>query len=227
MEITRESLQQRYADLTDAALMQRLRSADLTDIAREIALQEMTARGLALQPPVNENVPPVNEAVSPPPDFEFAPDRFTQNPYQAPRADTGAGAASQAPSPLPRILWWLYTGGLGLLVLAVTAQWVRRGAPVAEGIGLALNVWAIVGLVGWRMRRPLLSSWVWVVCLALTLTQAALLARILFGLAIADADNRMNLVLALALSLPVLPLLWGLLSYAFLSPSIWRRPTSK
>ncbi|TDR48590.1 hypothetical protein DFR29_101210 [Tahibacter aquaticus] len=219
MEITRESLQQRYADLTDAALLKRLRSTDLTDLAREIALQEMTQRGLVLSPVENE-------AASPPPDFEFTADQFTQNPYQSPRAGPVERATSRPRSPLPRILWWFYTGGLGLLVLVVMAQWVLRGAPAAEGLGLALNAWAVAGLAGWRLRRPLLSSWVWVACFALTLTQAVLLARILFGMAFTDADKGMTLVLslALALSLPALPLLWGLLSYAFLSPSIWRRP---
>lgn len=239
--ITRESLRQRYADLSDAALLQRLVSSDLTDLAREVGQEELAERGLSLpipQPaalpaaPPQETLPAAQlhaPLAAAGPETELAPDHFNQNPYQAPRGSVTATPEppkSPARRPLLHWLWWAYTAYIGIKIVMGALNWVAHSWYLPIGLGLGLNAWALTGLIAWRLRRPLLTSWLWVVCLALTLAQLAIGVRAAWSLLDVYTPAPGQVVLTVGAWMMGLPLLWGLACYALLSPSIWRRGQS-
>jgi len=228
VEITRESLHQRYSDLTDAELLRRARSGALTELAREVALDELTQRGISLDAIENPvPAPSVDEQL------EFSPDEFERNPYQAPRTPDGMRSASP---PAPQrgagwsALWWIYIGYLCLMILFGLTQAAARGTMPAVNVAHAvLSGLGAVGLAAWRLHRALLHPAVWVACLAADLALlSAGVKGLITMLSAADAPsyNSPLVYVATATVLLNLPLFWGLARYAFLSPAIWRRSSS-
>ncbi|WP_313913699.1 hypothetical protein [Tahibacter sp.] len=226
MEITRESLQQRYSDLADAELLRRARSGALTELAHEVALDELAQRGISPDAIGRSAPAPTVDA-----ELEFSPDEFDRNPYQAPRApDSVRSASPPAPQSAGRwnALWWIYIGYLCLMVIVGLVQAaIRDTMPAIDVAYVVIYGLGAVGLAAWRLRRALFHPSVWVVCLAAGL---ALLSSGVKGLVAilnaTDAPSQHNPLVYLAITLAVLnlALFWGLARYAFLSPSIWRRP---
>lgn len=225
MEITRESLQQRYSDLADAELLRRARSGALTELAREVALDELAQRGFTRKMiEATDPVPSVDEELA------FAPDEFERNPYQAPRTPEAARAALPPASPRGgfwNVLWWLYIAYLGFLVVFGLSLSAGRGTLTAVNIIHAvLTGLGAVGLSAWRLRRALFHPALWIACLAagLALLSASLKSLIgLFAAAPASLYYGPFVYVAAVIVALNLPVFWGLTRYAFLSPSIWRR----
>lgn len=224
LEITRESLQQRYSDLADAELLRRVRSGALTELAREIALAELAERGISLDAVVEP--PPAPHAT-----IEFAADEFERNPYQAPRiaVDAVREARARPEASVSRWLWWIYAACVSGSIAFAAYYRLRHTLDAAALIGLLINVWAMLGLIGWRLRRGWLHANVWVTALAVSAAQLCLLIKYLadatFNEAYAPTPGAM--IAATASVALNLPLLWALLSYAFLSPSLWQRPARR
>lgn len=217
MEITRESLQQRYEDLVDTELLHRLRSDTLTDLAREVALTELQQRGLSLDEPLLAPAPA-------PVDIEFAPDHFDHNPYQAPRS-----AAPLPDTPLPppaatdahTALWWIYIGAMVLLKIGAVLALRRQGIYPPLTVHLAVTLAGVIGLVGWRLRRPLLHAHVWIAVAALVLLDFCGSAASLFRAQVFDGGGGQP-HLAIGMTALQLLLLYGLARYAFFSAWIWQ-----
>jgi hypothetical protein len=226
LEITRESLQQRYSDLTDAELLRRAHSGALTELAHDVALGELAQRGITPDAITSaSSTPTIDEPL------EFSPDEFERNPYQAPRTPNGVLSTS-APAPqrggVWNVLWWIYFGYLCLMILTAVLQAAMRGTlPAFNVVHAVIYAVGAVGLAAWRLRRALLHPAVWVACLAAGL---ALISSGIKGLITtlnaADASSYNNpfVYVTAAFVLLNLPLFWALARYAFLSPSIWRRP---
>ena len=237
MEVGRESLQQRYADLNDAELLRRLHSLELTELAREVLLAELEARGVSTEP-----APVAKAAAGDAAGFsteaeddgradalqdsgaELAADRFAENPYQAPRAPNVLRAKKTAePSQLIQVAWWIYIGLMALSVAAMLVLRVIEDASDEELLELAPSVAAAVGLVGWRLRKPLLYPLLWVACLAVFLAQAGAGLHAYIEATREWPEERQLMLVSSALSVLLeLPLIWGLTRYAFLSAAIWR-----
>ncbi|WP_257386966.1 hypothetical protein [Tahibacter caeni] len=226
LEITRESLQQRYADLVDAELLRRLRADALTDLAREVALAELAQRGISAETAL------AAAAVAEPAvdaELDFPADEFERNPYQAPRGPVSAGAPSSAQQTPVDWIWWGYAVYIAALVALGVYRWVTLRQGLAMGGVLLVNAWALAGLVGWRLRRRWLHSSVWAACLAINAALGCIGARELARVA---ATAPPELVYSTATYQAVgnlllgLPLLWGLFRYGFLSAPIWRRPAA-
>lgn len=226
LEVTRESLQQRYSDLTDAELLRRTRAGVLTELAHEVALDELAQRGITLDAIASANAAPtIDEPLA------FFPDEFERNPYQAPRTpDSTRFGAPFAPRRGGgwNALWWIYIGYLCLMVLVGLAQAALRGTtPAIDLAYVVIYGFGAVGLAVWRLRRALFHPAVWVACLAAAL---ALLSSgikgLLATLSAAGEPSYTNpfVYAASVVFLLNLPLFWGLARYAFLSPRIWRRP---
>lgn len=237
MQIARESLVQRYEDLVDAELRRRLRSGELTELAREVAMAELQARGLSLEPePVSEaatrhddtGVPSdeayAAEAAAAPADVALAADQFERNPYQAPRAaQIQRGAAGRNRAPLDYV-WWGYIALLTLVCFSGFALNPRRLAEPSQWLGMLPLAGAIAGLAAWRLRRPLGHALLWVALLAVFLAQLAFALHFYLELLTRNPDHY-SLGFAPLLLFGVLvqlPAVWGLLRYAFFSNSIWR-----
>lgn len=225
MEITRESLQQRFSDLADAELLRRARSGALTELAREVALTELAERGIS--PDAVGNADPATAVDD---QLEFSPDEFERNPYQAPRTAETAQGVSPTHTPRLRLwntLWWIYIGYLCVLILSGMAQYLRHDELTAINlIHAVLTSVGATGLAAWRLRRRLIHPMVWITCLAVGLAFLATSIKTLVNLlsAVAHEHNSTFTYVALALILLNLPLFWGLARYALLSPTIWRRP---
>lgn len=221
-QVTRESLQRRYADLVDAELLRRLHSGVLTELAQEVATAEARARGLSLDEPAPSPGPVVPDT------FDFAPDEFEHNPYQAPRAPAQAPAASERPSTssgILDVLWYLYVAVFVLLVATATIF----GPNPFDAISLIESIttgFTVTGIVAWRLRRAWLHPVVWVTGLAVTL--AWLAAKIRHAWAILEAAGTVSDLLSLFLigvamtTALHLPLFWGIARYALFSPALWR-----
>lgn len=231
LEVTRESLQQRYADLVDTELLRRLRADSLTDLARDVALAELAQRGISAEAAlaaVAEAEPAVDA------ELDFPADEFERNPYQAPRG-TSSVAAVSAPSSFAKKqsptdwIWWGYAAYIAVLIALSVYRWLSQRQGLAVGGLLSLNAWALVGLIGWRLRRRWLHSSVWVACLAINAALACLGVRELARVA---ASAPPELVYSPAMYQAVgnvllgLPLFWALFHYGFLSAPIWRRPAA-
>ncbi|HSX58776.1 MAG TPA: hypothetical protein VLF18_01120 [Tahibacter sp.] len=222
-EVTRDSLQRRYADLVDAELLRRLHSDALTELAREVAAAEAESRGLALTKPE----PPRGPAV--PDEIDFAPDEFERNPYQPPRMASAAMPAARRPPARNRawdIIWFLYAGGLGVLTVASQVSRISRGINDVALMTSVVVCIGCAGIAGWRLRRAWVHSLAWVAVLAVNLAVLGVYSKRSFTELAALGDTNASLVLgfgfAVSMSIHV-PLIWGLLRYAFLSPSIWNR----
>jgi len=226
LEITRESLQQRYSDLTDAELLRRARSGALTELAHDVALEELAQRGIT-QDAISSasSAPTVDEHL------EFSPDEFERNPYQAPRTPNGVlSASAHAPQRgrVGNVLWWIYLGYLCLMVLAALLQASMRGTlPAFNVVHAVIYAVGAVGLTAWRLRRALLHPAVWIACLAAGLALISSgIKGLITALNAADVSSYNNpfVYVAAAFVLLNLPLFWALARYAFLSRSIWHRP---
>lgn len=248
MEVGRESLQQRYADLNDAELLRRLHSVELTELAREVLLAELKVRGVSTEP-APANIAPAGgaknthgnaDATAPvsgvkadadtdtiemqDSGIELAADRFTDNPYQAPRAPRVLrDEKAHSPSQLVQVAWWIYIALLvgTMAVSLVVLLWAD--ATDAELMELAPSIAAAVGLVGWRLRKPLLHPLLWVACLAVFLAQAGVNLQAYIEATSEWPEERQLMLVSSTLSVLVeLPLIWGLVRYAFLSRAIWQ-----
>lgn len=239
MQIDRESLVQRYEDLIDAELLRRLRSGELTELAHEVAMAELQARGLSLEPePAAAVAAPVQDAsglpsdedyaaqaAAAPAEVELAADRFDINPYQAPRAAQIQRQAERRKLALRDVLWWGYIGVLVLFWLSSFVLNPRRLLEPSSWLGAMPLAGMITGLVAWRLRRRLLHPLLWVALLAVFLAQSVFALRLYFT-AITQAATGFSaglLPVLLFMVLLVLPGLWGLAHYSFLSSAIWRR----
>ena len=221
LEITRESLQQRYADLVDTELLRRLRADTLTDLAREVALAELAQRGISAEAALAAAA--VAEPAVPA-ELEFPADEFERNPYQAPRL-----AAATAPRRVSvgDVFWWIYIAyivlatGWGLLDL------ILRGEPNVGMMAVtAMYGCFAVGLIAWRLRRPLLHSWLWVAALAVALAELSVGVKAIVMFLVNHvfrASETAALNPLIAFTLLSLPMYWGIGCYAFASPAIWRR----
>ncbi len=226
MEITRESLHQRYCDLTDAELLRRARSGALTELAREVALAELAERGISLDATASvDSAPAVDEQL------EFSPDEFERNPYQAPRTpDVRRSASPPAPQRGAgwNALWWIYIGYLCLMILFGLTQAATRGTmPAVNIVHAVLSCLGAVGLAAWRLHRALFHPAVWVACLTAGLALLSVGIKGLITMLNAADSSSYNSPLVYAAATGVLlnlPLFWGWARYAFLSPAIWRRP---
>lgn len=225
LEVTRESLQQRYADLVDTELLRRLRADSLTDLARDVALAELAQRGISAEAAlaaVAEAEPAVDA------ELDFPADEFERNPYQAPRA---VSVPATRRAGIVDVFWWIY---IAYVVLA--AAWGLRDLLVQEAPNAGMMaVTAMfscfaVGLVAWRLRRPLLHSWLWVAALAVALAQFSVGVKAI--LVFLEANIFRDSATAalgpmIAFTLLSLPMYWGIGRYAFASPEIWRRGNGK
>lgn len=229
MEITRESLQQRYSDLTDAELLRRARSGALTELAHEVALVELEERGISLEDPTDS--PPASH-----PTIEFAEDEFDRNPYQAPRQTLTASAPSAVTfrRRIVDMLWFGYVGISALLILATISIALERNAfrELADP-SIVVPASALVALVAWRLRVALLSPLIWVGCFAVNLALLADKLKNYYEIAVKDSTGYSEFFLLTTLADIVVqaPMLWGLARYAFGSRPIWkqrapRRPDS-
>lgn len=221
VEITRESLHQRYSDLTDAELLRRARSGALTELAREVALVELAERGISLEDVVDP--PP-----APHPTIEFAEDEFERNPYQAPRPAAIASPPSAVPlrRRIVDLLWFAYVAISALLILSMVSIALEQDAPrkIADP-SIVLPASALVGLVAWRLQIALLSPLLWVGCFAVNLALLADQLKNYYELAVADSTGYSELFLLTTLADIAVsaPMLWGIARYAFGSQAIWKR----
>lgn len=217
-DVTRESLQRRYADLIDAELLRRVRSGVLTKLAREVALAELASRGLSPDSPVAPDTPAVSDVI------DFEPDAFEHNPYQAPRV-AQAAEPPNAPLRIRRSIWdalWLIYalvfGGL-VVVAAFYAPDPPSARPVVE---TGVTLYALAGIIAWRLRRGWLNPIAWVVCFAVNLAWLAVLIKGSWTTLSNGSWGRLAVSMAVV-AVFYLPLFWGLARYALFSPSIWRR----
>jgi hypothetical protein len=220
LEITRESLQHRYSDLADAELLRRVRSGALTELAREIALAELAERGITLDDVV-EPTP------APHANIEFVADEFERNPYQAPRiaVDAAHEAMARPEASVSKWLWWIYAAVVSSFFLYAAYVFLRESPDARTVIVLSIYGWQILGLVGWRLRRRWLHENVWVAALAVNaVLQYMLIEALIHAVRYEPSgfSHREMIFRAASNILLSLPLCWALLSYAFLSPSIWR-----
>ncbi|MBL8297074.1 MAG: hypothetical protein JNN30_01895 [Rhodanobacteraceae bacterium] len=229
MEISRESLKQRYSDLVDAELIRRVRSGVLTELAHEVAVAELQQRGVAF----DQDVPP--DATSRLDDIDFEPDEFAHNPYQSPRPPaTRASAADTKSSIKPGrsfvdVLWFLYAAIIALVLISsmVTALLGGRVRDLFHP-ATAAPLLGLVGLVAWRLRKAIVSPLLWVACLGLSAALFIIqlkaiwkfLATIEMRTLLDGASPGLTILAVVALELP---LIVALACYAFASPSIWRR----
>ncbi|UXI70151.1 hypothetical protein [Tahibacter amnicola] len=225
MEITRESLAARYADLADAPLLHRLRSGALTELAKEVAIAEATRRGLDWSrppEPVSDPEPalvPIDESV-----VVIEPDHFETNPYQAPRAHVRFDHSTVGWT-VQSMAWWMYIVLLAALTLNQAYHHAETGDPFRSfGARLVIELASIAGLVGWRLHRAWLSPYLWLAVAAVlaafmvvTLKQIVVFASGPYGPDSRFAAGMLGLALAL-----LLPQVWGLLRYALFSGSVWR-----
>lgn len=141
MDPYRESLARRYAELDDADLLRRLEQGELADIPLEIAQAELQSRGLALMP----------HAPRLPPNFDFPPDSFAENPYQSPhaRSDETADEPSGR-AQISAVLWWVYIAILCALALrsAYVSALRPSGVTPAPLFSFGVIAWNCIGLVG-------------------------------------------------------------------------------
>lgn len=231
-EVTRESLQQRYADLVDAELLRLLRADSLTELARDVALAELAGRGINAEAALAAQAAPAEHRADA--ELDFPADEFARNPYQAPRAPTTSMARKSAAAGKRRdriwnVLWFGYASFIGLTVLLdiVGALSGPRAAYVsaAKILPLVLLSVGLIGIVGWRLRRAWLHPLLWVACLAVNL--AWLSSECLDSWKDIDSAGKDLPILLIGTGIIVslhLPLFWGLLRYAFMSPSTWRGP---
>lgn len=217
MDPYRESLARRYAELDDADLLRRLEQGELADIPLEIAQAELQSRGLALTP----------HALRPPPNLDFPPDSFAANPYQPPhaRSDETADAPSGR-AQISAVLWWVYIAILGALALrsAYVSALRPSGVTPAPLFSFGVIAWNCIGLVGWRLRKPLLWRWLWAISALLTWLTVALmaLAGVVMALLAANDPAQWRIVwIATGTFLMLLPLAWGMSTYAFHEKTIW------
>jgi hypothetical protein len=225
-EITRETLQRRYADLIDDELLRRLHSGVLTELAQDVATAEAQARGLSLEKPESAPGAPVPDVI------DFAPDEFERNPYQAPRV--AAQTATEGEQRTTRtsiwdVLWYLYVAVLALLV-ATAAAFDANALDLPAVVETITTAFALAGIVAWRRRRAWLHPVLWITSLAVNL--AWLAVRYRQSWAVLDAAGESDLVpmfvIGMAISTALyLPLFWGLARYALFSPSIWRGRVSR
>lgn len=232
LEITRESLQQRYADLVDAELLRRLRTDALTDLAREVALAELAQRGISAEAAF------ATAAVAEPivgAELDFPADEFERNPYQAPRGaaaaptTTAAARTSLARQSAADWLWWGYAAYVAVLIGLSVYRWVSLQQGLAVGGALLVNAWALVGLIGWRLRRRWLFSGIWVICLAINAALGCIVARELARVALHAPPELVYspaMYQAVGNVLLGLPLFWALFRYGFQSAPIWRRSSA-
>jgi hypothetical protein len=220
LEITRESLQQRYSDLADAELLRRAGSGALTELAREVALAELAERGISLDDV--EELPLAQHST-----IEFAADEFERNPYQAPRTfSTPAPVVTRSRS--GRVLHWLwlaYIGALSAVLVFVTTIAYAQSDEVFDPAYVLM--WSgLAGIIAWRRRSPLFHPMVWIVCFAGNLAYTAVELKAYVDLLLAVDGHRYVKVIPVWFASMLawqLPLLWGLARYGFGSRAIWQR----
>ena len=214
-----------FDDLADHELLRALQRETLDTQARDAALRELQRRRLAL--PSTE---PAATAASTPAtieNYDFAADRFADNPYQTPQSAPPPGLLPPPRTRIVNALWWLHIAAFALYTVAAFYDVIVSGRLVGyPTIFLAVLVLCVVGMVGWRLQRALLHQWLWGL-----LGVGALLYSVVLGfsgLALVFSDvtvanlSRLQLFGVFAASLLiVLPLTFGLTGYAFRSKSLW------
>jgi len=221
LEVTRESLQQRYADLVDTELLRRLRADSLTDLAREVALAELAQRGISAEAALTAAAvaEPAVDA-----ELDFPADEFERNPYQAPR---GAPAPASRRASVGNVFWWIYIAYIVLAAIWGLRDLVVRETPNAGMMAVtAMYGCFAVGLIAWRLRRPLLHSWLWVAALAVALAELSVGIKAIIVFLdghVFRASETAALNPLILFTLLSLPMYWGIGCYAFASPAIWRR----
>lgn len=226
VNVTRETLKQRYSDLVDDELLRRLRSGVLTELARDVALEEVAARGLNPDAPSPDASPAIN------PELEFAEDEFDRNPYQAPRLTTQA--SPQPAVPLRRriadLLWFAYVTISVYLILAEIFLALEHNAiRDMFGPSVIFSASALGGIVAWRLRIALLNPLIWVGCFAVNLVLLADYLKNYYEFAATDSTGYSEIFLPTMLAglAAQAPMYWGLACYAFGSRAIWAQRSAR
>src|SRR5262249_5348433 len=142
MPSSRDDIARRFERFTEAELLDLLRSGELTELAQDVAVAELSRRGVDV---------PAAEPQTPPavPRGQVAP--------RAPKADLTPGC----------VLWWLYFGVLGIASPAFIGLMAWQGAYTTEPtwpvnyLSTAVDALAVVGLYGYIRRLPLLTEGFW------------------------------------------------------------------
>lgn len=138
-----DDIAQRFERFNDAELLDLLRSGDLTELARELAVAELSRRGVDL-PAIEPRAP----VPSPP-----------QSPAGLPalKADWTPG----------RVLWWLYFGVFAIALPVHVELMASQGAYTTEPtwplnyLSTTVDGLGVVGLYGYIRRLPLLTEGFW------------------------------------------------------------------
>jgi hypothetical protein len=218
MPSSRDDIAQRLERFADAELIDLLRSGELTELAQEVAVGELSRRGVEL---------PAAELLAPP---------IPQEPV-----------ASLAPKPdlTPvRVLWWLYFGACAIALPAFIALMAWQGAYTTEPtwpvnyLLAAVDVLGIVGLYAYIQRLPLLTEGFWQVLFTVYAGKLAIAVGF-FGYNLWTLPETHGLypwrratdfwVSTLGLLGLVLaaPLLWALFRYAFCSRTASASPAAR
>ena len=216
MPSSKDEIAERFERFADAELLDLLRSGELTELAQEVALAELSRRGV--DGPAAE-LPATAPAIP-----------------QGIRHWPGASPASKPDLTPGRVLWWLYFGVLAIATPVHVGFTAWLGAYTTEPtwpvnyLTAAVDVIAVVGLYGYIRRRPLLTEGFWQVLFTLYAGKLAIAAGF-FIYNLWDMPETRGLypwrpttdfwvsTLGLLGLVFAAPLLWALFRYAFCSRS--------
>src|SRR5215469_6933996 len=141
MASSEDDIAQRFERFADAELLDLLRSGDLTELGKQVAVAELSRRGVDFVEPHMPAVATTQEPMaSPTPRMEWTPGR---------------------------VLWWLY---LGVFVIALpihVALMAWLGAYTIEPtwpvnyVTSAVDLFGVIGLFGYIQRLRLLTEGFW------------------------------------------------------------------
>lgn len=142
------------------------------------------------------------------------------DPYAAPRSP----AAIPHERRKPGWAWWLYFGLLCLLLIsAINVSFRLIPFAWTSLFGIALNVWGMVGLVGFITMKPIGPRWQWLICLSLTVVQLATGVLSLLSVLLSSGWTQAHKVALIVLigQLLILPLISALVRYVFDFAPLW------
>jgi hypothetical protein len=142
MPTSRDDIAERFERFADAELLDLLRSGELTELAQEVAVAELSRRRVDL--PAAE----LRAAIP-----------LAQGPLGSP--------APKPDLPPVRVLWWLYFGVLAIALPIHVGLMAWQGAYTTEPtwpvgyLTTAVDVLGVLGLYGYIQRLPLLTEGFW------------------------------------------------------------------
>jgi hypothetical protein len=148
------------------------------------------------------------------------------DPYAAPKSQI---TPTHPQRPRPSRWWWLYFAILCALLLAgMWMQWRIGMLSLTMVLPTLLNLWGMLGLVGYITARPIGPRWQWLICLILTSAQLSVVILLLLGNLLAAGWTTEHLAALFALTGPVLmlPLLLALTLYHFDFRHLWTQRAS-